>query len=144
MASELWARNVLKAQEGQEGPEMVKQKTTLASDKLHDTHRFQGLMTASQYKRRRDDVMVEVAKTDGEVRKEVLRRDDVAKAKAIQERAAREAEKSRRLKEETQEESSKDTATAPTEEASKKTKKSKKERKKAAAAASGLSFDAGE
>jgi hypothetical protein len=41
MASELWARNVMKAMDGQEAPEMVAQKAPLASDKLHDTHRFQ-------------------------------------------------------------------------------------------------------
>mmetsp|Transcript_67822 Transcript_67822/g.136490 ORF Transcript_67822/g.136490 Transcript_67822/m.136490 type:complete len:134 (+) Transcript_67822:55-456(+) len=128
---DLWAQNVKRGLEGQEGPVMVAQKKGLTSDKLCDTHKFQGLLSASQYKRRREDVLDEVALTDSDAMKEVLARDAAEKQKANEDREAREAEKSRRL------------ATSQTDdlESTKSTKKTKKGRKKAAAASSGLSFD---
>ena len=64
---DLWAQNVKRGLEGQEGPVMVAQKKGLTSDKLCDTHKFQGLLSASQYKRRREDVLDEVALTDSDV-----------------------------------------------------------------------------
>jgi hypothetical protein len=126
---------------------MVKQTRPMASDALHDTHKFQGLMSADQYKRKRDDVLDEVAKTDKDAMKEVVKREAAAKVAADQQRAAREAAKGRKLAEalkqsEPSQPGSAEGGGGGGGNPEKKGKKaSKKDKLRAMAATGGLSFD---
>ena len=86
--------------------------------------------------------MDKLAPSDEDVMKEVMKRDEEARVKANDERAAREAEKARKLIE-TALTSSAELDGKDSDKKSKQ-KNTKKEKKKALAAASGLSFDAEE
>lgn len=131
MAGALWAQNVVRASEGREGPEFKIGKP-MTIDKLSDTHNFTGLLSSSAYKRRHEDVLTQIAKTDAEVRAELELRDSIETAKSTQEREAREEAKRAKLR--TDEGCSKSDDT-------KKSGKVKSKRKETKAVVSGLSFN---
>ena len=116
-------------------------KTDFGDDKINDTHKYAGLMTAEAYNKKRAQVEQggeDEQLTKQELEVELKRRDDVMKAKDDAARKQREEEKKRKFQEKQKSEGGEGDSKRQKGDASKKKKKKKKKKEKGG----GLSFDA--
>uniref|UniRef100_A0A7S2C301 Uncharacterized protein n=1 Tax=Octactis speculum TaxID=3111310 RepID=A0A7S2C301_9STRA len=119
-----------------------------SDDKLNDTKKFAGLMSPTAYKRKREEVLMEVAREYPHIKgmaKQVKKNEEDHFAKDVEERKAREDAKKLKLKASLDAKLDDDNDTAEKgENSDRAAKKSRKKKKKAAAAAAatrGLSFE---